>query len=79
MEYLYSDEGQLGWLAGYCHPIRFNDLAANGKVPQELLDKLPPAEAYEGRVPDPRAGAAKAAVTGRLGRSSAPTSSRLIG
>ena len=46
MEYLYSDEGQLGWLAGYCHPIRFNDLAANGKVPQELLDKLPPAEAY---------------------------------
>ena len=46
MEYLYSDEGQLGWLAGYCHPIRFNDLAANGKVPQALLDKLPPAEAY---------------------------------
>jgi putative spermidine/putrescine transport system substrate-binding protein len=46
MEYLYSDEGQLGWLAGYCHPIRFNDLAANGKVPQELLDKLPPADAY---------------------------------
>lgn len=27
MEYLYSDEGQLGWLKGYCHPIRFNDLA----------------------------------------------------
>jgi putative spermidine/putrescine transport system substrate-binding protein len=47
MEYLYSDEGQLGWLKGYCHPIRFNDLAKNGKVPQELLDKLPPAAAYE--------------------------------
>jgi len=46
MEYLYSDEGQLGWLKGYCHPIRFNDLAKNGKIPQELLDKLPPAEAY---------------------------------
>lgn len=46
MEYLYSDEGQLGWLKGYCHPIRFNDLAKNGKVPQALLDKLPPAEAY---------------------------------
>ena len=46
MEYLYSDEGQLGWLAGYCHPIRFNDLAAKGSVPQELLDKLPPADAY---------------------------------
>jgi len=47
MEYLYSDEGQLGWLKGYCHPIRFNDLAKNGKIPQDLLDKLPPAAAYE--------------------------------
>lgn len=47
MEHLYSDEGQLLWLKGYCHPIRFNDLAKNGKIPQDLLDKLPPAEAYE--------------------------------
>jgi len=47
MEYLYSDEGQLGWLKGYCHPIRFNDLVKNGKVPQELLDALPEASAYE--------------------------------
>lgn len=47
MEYLYSDEGQLGWLKGYCHPIRFNDLAKKGLIPQELLDKLPPADAYE--------------------------------
>ena len=46
MEYLYSDEGQLGWLKGYCHPIRFNDLAARGVIPKELLDKLPPAESY---------------------------------
>ena len=46
MEYLYSDEGQIGWLKGYCHPIRFNDLAQKGKVPKELLDKLPPAESY---------------------------------
>jgi putative spermidine/putrescine transport system substrate-binding protein len=46
MEYLYSDEGQIGWLKGYCHPIRFNDLVANNKVPKELLDKLPPAESY---------------------------------
>ncbi|MEW9805466.1 ABC transporter substrate-binding protein [Mesorhizobium sp. ZMM04-5] len=46
MEYLYSDEGQLGWLKGYCHPIRFNDLVAKGSVPQEMLDKLPPAEGY---------------------------------
>jgi len=47
MEYLYSDEGQLGWLKGYCHPIRFNDLVKNNKVPKELLDKLPAASLYE--------------------------------
>jgi putative spermidine/putrescine transport system substrate-binding protein len=47
MEHLYSDEGQLTWLKGYCHPIRFNDLVKNNKVPKELLDKLPPAAAYE--------------------------------
>ena len=47
MEYLYSDEGQLAWLKGYCHPIRFNDLVKNGKIPEDLLDKLPPADAYE--------------------------------
>ncbi|MDQ7247273.1 ABC transporter substrate-binding protein [Dongia sedimenti] len=47
MEYLYSDEGQLAWLKGYCHPIRFNDLAEKGKIPQDLLDKLPPAEGYK--------------------------------
>ncbi|MEC9199358.1 MAG: ABC transporter substrate-binding protein [Pseudomonadota bacterium] len=46
MEYLYSDEGQLGWLAGYCHPIRFNDMADRGVIPQEMLDNLPPAENY---------------------------------
>jgi putative spermidine/putrescine transport system substrate-binding protein len=47
MEYLYSDEGQLGWLAGYCHPARFNAMAKAGKIPADLLAKLPPAEAYE--------------------------------
>ncbi|MFO1151498.1 MAG: ABC transporter substrate-binding protein [Alsobacter sp.] len=46
MEYLYSDEGQLGWLKGYCHPARFNAMVKAGKVPKELLDKLPPAEGY---------------------------------
>jgi putative spermidine/putrescine transport system substrate-binding protein len=65
MEYVYSDEGQLGWLKGYCHPIRFNDLVKNGKVPQELLDKLPPAASYEAAAfpsLDEQA-AAKAAIT----------------
>ncbi|MDY8110225.1 ABC transporter substrate-binding protein [Fulvimarina sp. 2208YS6-2-32] len=47
MEYLYSDEGQLTYLEGYCHPIRFNAMSAAGKIPQDLLDKLPPAAAYE--------------------------------
>jgi putative spermidine/putrescine transport system substrate-binding protein len=46
MEHLYSDAGQLGWLKGYCHPIRFNAMVKAGKVPAELLAKLPPAEAY---------------------------------
>ncbi len=46
LEYIYSDEGQLGFLKGYCHPARFNQLVSEGKVPQEVLDKLPPAEAY---------------------------------
>jgi putative spermidine/putrescine transport system substrate-binding protein len=50
MEHLYSDEGQLLWLKGFCHPIRFNDLAANGKIPPELMEALPPAEAYEAAV-----------------------------
>jgi putative spermidine/putrescine transport system substrate-binding protein len=46
MEYLYSDEGQLLWLKGYCHPIRFQDLAANKKIPADLMAALPPAESY---------------------------------
>jgi putative spermidine/putrescine transport system substrate-binding protein len=50
MEHLYSDEGQLGWLKGYCHPIRFNDMVARGVIPQDLMDALPPAEAYEAAV-----------------------------
>ena len=67
MEYLYSDEGQLGYLKGYCHPIRFNDLAKNKKIPQDLLDKLPPAAAYEKAVfptlEEQEAG--KTAITGK--------------
>jgi putative spermidine/putrescine transport system substrate-binding protein len=47
MEYLYSDEGQLLWLKGYCHPIRFDDLVAKNTVPQDLMAKLPPADAYK--------------------------------
>ena len=41
MEYLYSDEGQIIWMKGYCHPIREADLRARGVVPADLLAKLP--------------------------------------
>ncbi len=40
-EFLYSDEGQNIWLKGYCHPIRYEDLVANNKVPADQLAKLP--------------------------------------
>ncbi|TPW30288.1 ABC transporter substrate-binding protein [Pararhizobium mangrovi] len=46
-EYLYSDEGGINWLKGYCHPVRFNEMVKAGAVPKEILDKMPPAKAYE--------------------------------
>jgi len=46
MEYIYSDEGQLIWLKGYGHPIRYNDLVKRNVVPSDLSSKLPPAELY---------------------------------
>ncbi len=50
MDYVYSDEGQIAYLKGYCHPIRFQSLVKDGKVPADLMSKLPPAEAYAGAV-----------------------------
>lgn len=47
MEYLYSDEGQLVWLSGYGHPIRYSDMAKRGVIPADLAAKLPPAELYD--------------------------------
>ncbi|MCI4463057.1 MAG: extracellular solute-binding protein [Caldisericum sp.] len=46
MEFLYSDEGQLLYLKGYVHPIRYNDLAKRNVIPEDLAKKLPPAELY---------------------------------
>ncbi|MDD5369294.1 MAG: extracellular solute-binding protein [Anaerolineaceae bacterium] len=46
MEYLYSDEGQLFWLKGGCHPIRYNDLVSKNAIPADLAANLPPAENY---------------------------------
>jgi putative spermidine/putrescine transport system substrate-binding protein len=44
MDYLYSDEGQLAWAAGFCHPIRFNAMSAAGTIPAEVLAQLPSTE-----------------------------------
>lgn len=44
MEYLYSDEGQLGWASGFCHPIRFEAMSAAGTIPDEILSQLPSTE-----------------------------------
>ncbi len=40
-EFMYSDEGQLIWMKGYCYPIRYQAMLEAGTIPQELLDKLP--------------------------------------
>ncbi|MDW8319102.1 MAG: extracellular solute-binding protein [Anaerolineae bacterium] len=50
MEFLYSDEGQLIWLKGGCHPIRYNDLVKRNVIPADLAAQLPPAEAYANAV-----------------------------
>lgn len=47
MEYLYSDEGQLAFLGGFAHPIRFNAMVAAGKIPADVLKNLPSADAYK--------------------------------
>lgn len=49
-EFLYSDQGQLLYLAGYAHPARYLDLASKGLIPASLSAALPPASAYKGIV-----------------------------
>ncbi|MFI5369646.1 MAG: ABC transporter substrate-binding protein, partial [Spirochaetia bacterium] len=46
MEFLYSDEGQLIWLKGYGHPVRYADLAARNVIPADIAAMMPPAAAY---------------------------------
>jgi putative spermidine/putrescine transport system substrate-binding protein len=41
MEYLYSDEGQLLWLKGFCNPIRYEAMAKANKIPADLAATLP--------------------------------------
>jgi putative spermidine/putrescine transport system substrate-binding protein len=62
MEYLYSDEGQLGWASGYCHPIRYQAMTEAGTVPAETASQLPSVEgAYFPTIAD--IDAAKAVIT----------------
>jgi putative spermidine/putrescine transport system substrate-binding protein len=49
-EHVMSDEGQLMYLKGYAHPIRYNDLVARNKVPAEMAAKLPPADVYKAAI-----------------------------
>lgn len=44
MEYLYSDEGQLGWASGFCHPIRYQAMTDAGTVPDDVAASLPSTE-----------------------------------
>lgn len=46
MEHLYADAGQLSWLKGYCHPIRFNDMVKRDVIPADLAARLPAAGIY---------------------------------
>jgi putative spermidine/putrescine transport system substrate-binding protein len=43
-EYLYSDEGQLTWIKGYCAPARLEDLTTRNVVSDDLKAKLPDAK-----------------------------------
>ncbi|HKJ37716.1 MAG TPA: ABC transporter substrate-binding protein [Anaerolineales bacterium] len=40
-EFVYSDEGQLIYMNGYCAPARLGDMIAKGAVPEDLASKMP--------------------------------------
>lgn len=40
-EFLYSDEGHLIWMEGFCTPARLDDMLKRSVVPEELKTKLP--------------------------------------
>jgi putative spermidine/putrescine transport system substrate-binding protein len=46
-EFIYSDQGQLLYLAGFTHPARYADLAARNVIPPALAAALPPASSYQ--------------------------------
>lgn len=46
MEFLYSDEGQMLFIKGLGHPIRFGDMLRRGVIPDYLQSDLLPADTY---------------------------------
>jgi putative spermidine/putrescine transport system substrate-binding protein len=46
-EFIYSDEGQLLYLAGFTHPARYADLAKRNAIPSALAAQLPSPSAYQ--------------------------------
>ena len=74
MEYLYSDEGQIGWLKGYCHPIRFQDLVGQKGSGGRAGEAAAGGGLCQGGVSYPRsARTAKGVITTQWDASSAPT------
>lgn len=59
-EFLYSDEGHLIWMGGYCAPARLADMLKRDVVPAELVAKLPDPEIIASSVV-PNGGQLKAA------------------
>jgi putative spermidine/putrescine transport system substrate-binding protein len=41
MEYLYSNEGQLAWMSGYCNPIRYDAMVKANVIPADIAAKMP--------------------------------------
>ncbi len=41
-EFLYSNEGQNGWLGGFARPVLLNTMIKNGTVDKKELAAIPP-------------------------------------
>jgi putative spermidine/putrescine transport system substrate-binding protein len=66
MEYLYSDEGQLGFMKGYCNAVRSADLYQRGRVPANIAAGLLPPSVQRGVVfPNPHERQTIRDITGR--------------
>ena len=63
-EFLYSNEGQLIWLKGYCNPIRYDALVAAKLIPADLAAKLPDSVGAQLPTLDQITAASKAITTG---------------